>query len=352
MASPCFFVVDEFQKREIDVDGDGVADLSHGEVIELVIQSRAPGVKINRMELPLGVFRGAGLNHLDKYFREILQFLDQGGKCAGVNLSLSSGVRFIDARINNDRTTPENIFQRRDAVKSHLASWYNERKLGPWKEAIEAIEVVAKRCPVYVGAGNDGNQKLNSLTLADGVHNVGAVDAQGVKTYFTPTHSLIHRFARGVLAVHKVAGGYDLTGSGRAEVLDQQVSGGKSKLEYFTDKPLSETLMPEAQFNLIYKQLMEQGGTSLKNRHDFNDRLLSAEQMVRLGLLTGQYADKPLYGYVAGGELKGLFKADIAGRVVYDPDNSGRSGAVNEINGTSFAAPWAMTDDYVRSMSS
>lgn len=360
---PCFFVVDEFKTREIDVDGDGVGDLTHGEVVERVIQSRAPGVKVNRMEVSPEVLQGESfLKHLGERFREIRQFLDQGGNCAGVNLSLAHELLFFWPLINNDVTTSENIVERRDAAKEYFAHSINCGSRY-WKEAVEGMEAIAKRCPVYLSAGNNGNTMLNTLTLAEGVHKVGAVDAQGEKTHFTASHGLINRFAKGVLAVHKVDGGFDLTGSGRAEVLDQEVSGGKSRIEQFIGRPVTEAVMSPAEFQKIVKEMtaieMLSWGAAADSAPanpnamkvclaQFNSKLLSADQLVRVGLLPRQYEDKPWYGYAPDGQLKGLFQKDAAGHIVYDPDRSGRPAAVSEICGTSFAAPWAMADDYVK----
>lgn len=335
-ASPCFIVVDRFQNKTVDVDGDGISDFSHGEMVERLVQSRISGVPVIRKEVVNPQEGDASfLTQLKERFTEIKAFLDAGGQCQGVNLSLGHFAWFLTLSHGGEFVTSQNMHQQVGSLKKYLAEKYQDVH---WKEAIQAIEAVAKFCPVYIAGGNDSEQSLNTLTLAEGARIIGALDTQGKNTYFTATHGLIKRFVTGVFPVRKVEGGFDITGSGRKEIADEEVSGGKSLIQQFIGKPVSEVLLSRADFKKSITM-------PLAKVEALKSKLMSFAQLADRRMIPATFADEKKYAFIHDDNIKFVFDVDEQNRITFEPNHSGQTDIVNTIAGTSYASPWAMTAD-------
>ena len=80
---------------------------------------------------------------------------------------------------------------------------------------------------VYVGAGNEGekgNREFNTLSLANGVITVGALNADGSKAAISSDNMLVNRWARSVFAVTKTDNGIDFTGDGTTDIPYKELS--------------------------------------------------------------------------------------------------------------------------------
>ncbi|MEW5819250.1 MAG: hypothetical protein AB1782_03595 [Cyanobacteriota bacterium] len=245
-------VLDNFQNKMIDIDGDNIDDLSHGEVVEKYILANNPSAEIVRMEIKAdeqGKFR------VEDYTRQMNALADRieaGEHFDAVNISLA---REIDLS-NNKKITPGNVKDNEVNIRqNYLASGDNAPEIDQMtRDYIKATERVTALGPkVYIAAGNKFNDGYNMFGLAQGTTQVGTISTEG--DTILARNSDIERYEQGQYYVDPVfqydklgnesIAGYDINEDGHIDVNPQELSS-KGKLENYTSLTGSSFSTPTA----------------------------------------------------------------------------------------------------------
>lgn len=301
-ARPKILVIDQFTfqngnptdlktRRGIDVDGDNIPDIPHGDGVSAYILAELPEADIIRQDL-----NGMSSTTVPTLFSRIADTI-RAERAAGrrsleaVNLSQTTSdgtgqlttVQDLGKVLGITGLTPENIREKRQEVKDRFATVHALRNSGnetalnqyltdrgitlamldgylSWWPAIQALERISKEqnVPVYLGAGNeatrtDGQNPINLFSLAEGTIPVGALDSEGRPVTAYTNNSLITERARGIYPVRMTPSGMDITADGRADVATRWLSGGGGPLT----KAVSVNGTSYAAPTLLAKQVAE-----------------------------------------------------------------------------------------------
>ncbi|MBO5947623.1 hypothetical protein J6Q66_02165 [bacterium] len=222
---------------DIDLDGDGKADMAHGNVVANLISSAFENSDIFTFDI----------SETKKYTTNermvaSLQYIVEeikSGECDydALNLSLSSRMTYADlskalgVTINND-----NVSQYADKIKSWLHSTGAKNGYSTTSQVVKLLEEIEKLgTDVYIAAANvnDGSDdELNLYSLVSGSTTVGAKNKTGGVADFSFQNSLIDTWALGEIEVKKIKDGsgnllgFDLNHDGEVDIDSKYSSGG------------------------------------------------------------------------------------------------------------------------------
>lgn len=279
-AAPVFAVIDDFQTKVIDLNLDGIPDISHGQSVAAQITGRIPHAQILPINVQTGVhdiptllangqiksdethdktvkihrLQQENLQDILARLEKRLQEKDLKNKqpLDGVNLSMGSPdnieITHIDgfSAVTGLPLTPQNLSEHRSDMVDRLEEIAATRILpgplapDPQKEfyasftgAIRRIEGLTKKgVPVYISAGNRPDE-ITPYSLANGATVVGANDPSGAPIQAFANHALVNRYAQGRyptrLVIEPVMGeprlmGLDITGDGKPDVPATEIS--------------------------------------------------------------------------------------------------------------------------------
>lgn len=237
-----YAVVDDFKNKSVDVDGDGVSDISHGEYITSLMKAENPNIQVDSYDV--------SDDHNDS---KLASAYDQIAlnNYAAVNMSLSKP--YSAEVFNNDGikdVNQSNFANKKDEI-------YNTYKNGipELNNVFSSMEkVTANGTPIYVAAGNDGSDTYNLFSTVPGVTSVGAsvsadddvnlqtsnyqiapkgITAEGNQILgYSAMNSAISIYGKGSFkseAVEDKNGnvlGYDINGDGKVDISNDKVSSG------------------------------------------------------------------------------------------------------------------------------
>ncbi|MGD9580584.1 MAG: hypothetical protein AB7V50_04370 [Vampirovibrionia bacterium] len=362
---PTYVVVDIFDKKIVDVDGDNVDDLSHGDFIKSLIKAHNANVVDVHIDNENG--KRGDLVFIAEKFRELAeQIRTKKLKVDAVNFSyfcnakISSMSALIDSRVTKKNLSKGKIQKQILEALPHSAyKYYKETS-----DLIKAIEeVTAQGVPVYVCGGHHGSSCFNMLTLGKGIIGVGSVDVNGVKRAFTGDNSLIKRWAQGVFNVAPVKDknnnvlGYDVTGTGKVEIPVNKTSGGISNfVKDFYSKPLDTLFADEYYYERMKvhaKTITSPEYSPALTDYNFMINHLDVKQLFDIDRVAEilkidpkrvealkQSGDYTNYSFTMA------YKADKKNNKItnIDYDRTGRP-SINIILGSSYATPMAMIED-------
>lgn len=360
-----YAVVDTFEKKIVDVDGDSVCDLSHGDFIACLVEARngkTYSFKIDNEEGTEG-----DLKRITAQFKEIARQLrkkeiqlDAVNFSYYVNVPFNKMSRFVDIQV-----TPKNVHKR--SVRNELVEslkYCAFTDLIETHHIIKAIEeVTAQGVPVYICAGNHGAGMFNLITLAKGTVAVGNVDNAGIKRDGTANNSLVRRWAKGVFNVSAVKEpdgkviGFDVTGTGKPEVPVSKVSGGESKyVRDFYSTPLGSLLADKDDYSRLEthaKTLTSPEFSLILPDYEYISEIFDPTKLYEIDKAAEALQKPPVevsalkkYGEYTNYTFSKAYKTNQETGTItnIDYDRTGR-GTVNVISGTSYAAPLAMVED-------
>jgi hypothetical protein len=336
---PRVAVVDYFDHKSIDIDGDQVDDLAHGEVVERFIKAQVPHAEIVRFELHRDAEGNQKPAEIVRQFENLRLRHRSGERFDAVNFSIGNPACFKGTSLGKTGLTPENIARhRKQFLKMMQNSQTTLQKTYTMVDAItRAIWQDGKKVlDVYMAGGNLGRDVFSMYNLAPGSIKVRATDAQGKVMSFSADNALLNRNARGVFTVTKASGGYDITGDGVADVFNDEVSGGKPLVANFQGKPINDVLATDDEIVQLFKG----------NRKVQTTRVASLKRLQELGYVSQEMyntrVDLGQYVVFHQNSMALYMTTDSEGRLVLDSDHSGCRNAVNELRGTSYAAPFAL----------
>ncbi|EKE02786.1 MAG: hypothetical protein ACD_20C00331G0002 [uncultured bacterium] len=393
---PNVVVVDDYKTKIMDIDGDGISDISHGKMVKTTIKSTHPNAKIINVNVADEKGEIQGLKII-RTFLETAKRIDKGERVDAINVSIArsfnidklaeiTGLPLTKGNISNYRndirksiqdfvkTFPEKIKKNPQLKenKSLLADYKDMKSFDLLFRSIEKVN--NKGVKVYIAGGNDGADYVNVYNLADGTINVGAINAIGKKTPYSADNQFITRYVQGSfnstpVEKNNILKGYDITGSGKVEIPATVVSGKESIVSKYIGKPLTEILLSKENRKELIKLMrkIKDNEEIAKNapldkkppivqisdfipKDQFN-KVIPVEDYIKyletLGLKLslqdvesiknqGKYVNwlSTIFG-------KPKFFDAVNNKLVYNPDGSGRT-AVDIIKGTSFSTPRAL----------
>lgn len=218
------WVIDNFQYPAVDVNGDLLADVSHGFVTSSIIEKGLPFANVFKKNIFQKASHDSVAKRLDLVLDSALHKIKKGEKIDAINLSMGYSVPYESLSIEMGmKLTPENIKEHSKAVKSIMKKRRSFRiKTEPMKRLAKVLDKMdslsAKGVKIYIASGNSYDLKFNLLTLADDVVSVGALTKRGKKACYSDRNSIINRWEKGVVSPKRAGNGFDITGDGIADV--------------------------------------------------------------------------------------------------------------------------------------
>lgn len=383
-------VFDSFNEKYIDLDGDTKPDVSHGELVSMQILGVLPDANLIRYNTDLAltdyVHHNTDFFHLDKVpadlterltaqgFRQLAKEIKGGLSIDGVNLSQSSDKSIqinILAAATGLKLDHKNIKEHRPAIRDMIKKWATtpdpktltpiQKDLAKSWQVIESIEqVTEKNIPVYIAAGNEGQDSLNLYSFAKGTTTVGALTARGGRTQYSANHAMVDKTDQGTFNVVPISQdgrviGYDLTGDNKADISARSLSGQGNFInpdiaKFAGKKPKDVQISPQdlEQFKIAFQDFLKSKKEGKPTRFvellpkNIHDVLIPmADYMMAVGASkeNAEIAKEKKGDFMLfGGEA---YRVDSQGKLFYTPDGSNQA-AIWQIDGTSFSAPKAL----------
>jgi hypothetical protein len=340
------YVVDDFAKKSVDLNFDGKADITHGDLVSAYLRSK--GIE------PINIERNQVRGNRESGFLKLIELAEkiESGKLPvgavnlswGININIETFGRKLALPLNAD-----NLQQYRDRIIERLQTLktegdlplYSYKKRGLFRDniiedrpstflyRIEVCErLVRLGCPIYRAAGNNGHIYFDPVSLAKGVITVGALNGNGKIAEYSGHNSLVKKWATGDYSPSLVKGGIDLTNDGLADIAGITQSSPRTT-PHKVESPL-RSLKESANFNEICNAIFV---AALKR--GFKDGQYSAQELLKNFGATSSLQNK--YKNM-NFEILGLTtrkeKTIVATK--------------REIAGTSFATPVALATDLVK----
>ncbi len=391
-------VIDSFDKKSVDVNGDGKADVSHGEFVSRLVEQTgaAKGKKFEAVRVQMDQKNGG--TDFEATFNKMTARIKSGEKIDGINLSQTLSCPLFDAngkQTGSGSPSPENIAKGaypKDASKQaefikagHSPAGYSAAQksdakaffeknfnssLPAYKNMLAAAQ--AKNIPVTVSAGNEPGH-LNPFTLYEPSIAVGSSNGRAAngKSSFTSGVSPTDTYAPGDLNSRKVAGGIDVTGDGKADFKTSELSHGRPALAGVLGKSYDSVKASPADYQAVAEYFSQKqnvkGGAGPKVEGKVFDIKQLGDAMNAAAAKTGQgIVDKSeLLGTrfqqqftATGGKVAfvadenlGINARSVAvekGKVVVDANGTGGKDVIHNTQGTSWSAPIALAQEVLK----
>ena len=404
---PLVAIISNFDQKVVDIDGDNEPDLSHGDTVSRIIKGFYPKVHIKPVKIKSNEDGSYDMNEPISRLKELSELIDKNEPVKAVNLTLGQEVSINALReLTKLPLNQENLKDHKEQICEWIKKptiplaiktimdignpGKSDRLVQEFKiynEVIESIEKITKKgIPVYISAGNQGPEFFNILILAKGAIPVGMQDTQGRTNPFSANNSLINRYEQGVYNISIVnnkdgsIAGYDITGDNKPEVLPNEVSGKEPVIKAYLGKKVNDILATEEDYSRLIEILnnvehirkvkneaLHSGDpeqvklakkikdiTTAAIGSTFDEDVMerkSSKVLFPINMIANLYKLNPdtvndlkSSGNYVNASLQLIFKTDKAGKIYYDPDNSGRP-AINRLIGSSGSVPKAIAVD-------
>ncbi len=332
--------------RIVDIDGDGIPELFHGELVEAL--ARQSGHKTERMNMEGSL----SLPELAEFLEPLVKDIESGRKrYSRINISQENPLRLSAFKADlfpDDASFPEidasNIETYMGRIFEKLWTDRPDLKIQELHEIFARLEKAG--VPVVVAGGNFGPSFVNLFSMMPGVLTVGSLDHKGHKLHTSANNSLVRHWALGVVVPKRVQDGIDIDGDQKADFLRGQVTGGPALAAAYHGKSVASQVIPvEADFLAWITRAAGHGGLVPNAALNVIDPgLYKVADLVALPTVNLPTANlfKSLGTYALkrkDGPPRIFFEADSSGRLRFDPKGDGSEGQLTRIPGTSFAAP-------------
>ncbi|MGE0487590.1 MAG: hypothetical protein AB7S38_00095 [Vulcanimicrobiota bacterium] len=317
-------MLDRFNNKEVDIDGDKKADAAHGEVIARGLENEGFGVERIQQQGQTG----NNLSNLADSFEDGSRDFRKGD-VVNVSSGRADDPTFKElSGMVGFPVTPENLASQRGQIFDALKKLPPDARTQDWLKTNEAIgRLQGQGLEVVHAAGNAGPDRV-SVGFLNANHQLSATDARGQVQPWSADSS-VTRPAQGVHPVSEVKDangkvtGFDVGRDGTVDFKANEVSGGSQFVDQFEGKPVSA--------------VSDRNGTALADVGDkFGNSLLPIAQIPEGKVLWGDGKDGAFVN-PDDAHPSFVFRQDGNGNLFHDPDNSGNPGSVNAILGTSYS---------------
>jgi hypothetical protein len=395
-------IIDSFDKKSVDVNGDGKADTSHGGFISRLVEQKgaAAGKNVDAVRVQISKKADKSTDFV-KTFNDLTARIKSGEKIDGINLSSSMDVPTYNAagKVTGSATpNPQNlaaaVYQTDTAKqaalikagsspqgysasqKADIKAYFDkafDTTMPAWQNLLSAAS--QKGIPVTVSSGNEQGQ-LNPFTLYEPSISVGASNSRGAAGFgqgssYTSRLSSPDSYALGDLNHRKVAGGIDISGDGKADFKTSELSTGKPELAGLLGKQYSHVKASEADYKAVANyfadsnQVKAGAGPKVVGKvfdvKKLGDMMIAKDAQTKNGIWDkgmplGQRFQQTAGsngGYVAfvPDSNLGINARTVAlenGKVVIDANGSGSKNVIHSSLGTSWAAPTALVQQVLK----
>lgn len=205
--------LDNYSQITIDIDGDRIADLSHGDVCDRFLKAAEPHVDIERFDV-----KKYTASALHRQVVTLAKRIKHGHRFDAIQTSLGAPVTYAhDDGLPATPITPQNHTRHRNRIMKFLS-------VTNFHTFMVLQRIQRQGIPVYFSTSNKPSEDFNCWNLVKGAIHVGSLDENG--RFLVPKHlqPSVTRWEQGVFDVIKVKDGYDITGDGQADVFDHEVS--------------------------------------------------------------------------------------------------------------------------------
>ncbi|MGD9580706.1 MAG: hypothetical protein AB7V50_04995 [Vampirovibrionia bacterium] len=229
-------LIDDFQNKSVDIDGDNIYDLAHGEVAEVYIKAYCPNVKIKRLDIgtpgdPENIDM-AKMNGALHYINDNHNDFSTVNLSGGYLIPIENLQKNIPASMQPEGgITRDNIHESEKEILTYL----KQSNPQAFDNAVGMYHITKQGINIYTAAGNDKNW-YNAFGAVPGVEQVGGNWPSGAIASDSAEHSDIQSYEqfgfKSVLISDKNGKpiGYDINMDNKADVpIEKTSSKGKSK---------------------------------------------------------------------------------------------------------------------------
>lgn len=178
---------DPTNTKIIDLDGDGIYDVFHGEFVKKLVELNNQNVIVQSIGSPIYPFQ---LNEIIKKYNDLLENkkinLSWINFSQGFTVDIDSLNKLLGLKdVVNDLNV--HLFSRQILLK--LAERKPELKIQELYLEFEKLQKFG--VPFIVSAGNSGYKEVNIYSLFPGVISVGAIDLNGHKADYSADNSTV-----------------------------------------------------------------------------------------------------------------------------------------------------------------
>lgn len=332
--------------RIVDVDGDGIPELFHGELVEAI--ARQSGHKTERLNMEGSL----SLAEMAEFLEPIIRDIESGKRrYSRINISQENPLRlgaFKKDLFPDDPSFPEidaqNIDQHSQKIFERLWTDRPDLKIKELHDIFARFENAG--VPVVVAGGNFGPSFVNLFSMMPGVLTVGSLDHKGSKLHTSANNALVRHWAIGVVVPQYSSQGVDINSDGQSDFSRKQITGGAPIIAAYHGQPVKSLVQPVAEDFVSWLNRVSGHGGLVPNAalNVIDPGLYRVSEIVSLPTVNqptanlfrslGEYALKR-----KDGPPRIFFTSDDKGRLRFDPKGDGSDGQLTRIPGTSFAAP-------------
>ncbi len=225
---------DEALKGEIDVDGDGVHDILHGDFVAKIFE-------LNNRPLKTYGMKGYGKTSVQgalgdlRYFIRSKQIPVPGAIIMAMSHSFS--IEKIKIELLRDKKIDlnfSNIHLHSDKIIQAIKDNYGDsHMLYSFFKDVQDLNKLG--VPVMVASGNDYSTKVNLASLM-GTTSIGARDLNNKVAAYSNENSYVSVYRPGDFIGRKIIGGVDINNDGVADFSQSELSGGQSLASIYKSK--------------------------------------------------------------------------------------------------------------------
>lgn len=330
----------------IDVNGDGVAELSHGEYVAKIAEQGGHKVEV------LNLVGEVELPSIEATLSEVAQKIESGAvSYSRINFSQELPLKiasFKNDLFSDDDSIPEitreNIAAYKDVILRKLWTDRPDFRL----QELYGIFLRLKKVnvPVVVAAGNFGPSYVNLFSMFPGVYSVGSLDLDGTKRMLSADNALVTVWRKGTFVSQQLPEGVDINADGTVDFANDRLSKETKIVSLYAGKAVATAVSVLAQDFIDWALKIEGSPHVVANAalNVLTQGLYKVDDLVSLGTVTDgtakHFSKSGTYAYKgANGPPTFFFDDDGAGTIVFDPLKNGSTNQIIMVSGTSFAAP-------------
>lgn len=218
-------VIDRFSGPEnfIDINGDRIPEISHGDVIVKILEKFVDPSAIFRIDI-IGPSYLEALSDAALYIKNtpdtewVVNFSQQTFGTTLAGLREVTGIAEL---------TPENLREHKQNIRAALNNLFKrymtqsgaltvleQTYVANWGSVMRLDEMADAGAVIYVAAGNEGADQVNLFSLAKGTITIGSSDLENTAkpAAYCPAHTLVDRLDKGFFPIREIRNAYGVSG--------------------------------------------------------------------------------------------------------------------------------------------